>query len=294
MNHEAAVPLIGELLHGRLSSNIKSEVLAHVTSCDDCRSLSETHAVISEAWHDDTLEHPPSELIVAYALGEEVLEERVRDRIATHVLACELCAGEIEVTSQAEAELTGDSRPSRERPQETLDRRWLIAPAIAAAVVLTVLAYPAYLGLFEVPRINNRLAVLEAERTHRAAPAWSGGAVEMAVLQSPVRGAGDEIQSIELAANQPYVPLAVVPGTLDEYTGTETVYFDIRDSDGGLTWSWKLGESELRQRVQRRGVVALFVPSEQLPSGQWTLSVSRGSNRAELVFEAPFSVTRFE
>ena len=293
MNHDAAVPLIGELLHGRLNSGIKSEVLDHVTSCDECRSLSETYAVCSEAWNDEALEHPPSELIVGYALGEEALDEKVRDRIATHVLACELCAGEIEVTSQAEAELTGDSRPSRERPKEMLDRRWLIAPAIAAAVVLAVLAYPAYLGLFEVPRINNRLAVLEAERTHRAVPAWSG-AVEMAVLQSPVRGAGDEVQSIELPANQPYVPLAVVPGTLDEYAGTETVYFDIRGSDGRLAWSWKLGESELRHRVQRGGAVALLVPSEQLPSGQWTLSVSRGPNRAELVFEAPFGVTRFE
>lgn len=293
MNHEAAAPLIGELLHGRLSSGIKSEVLDHVTSCDECRSMSETYAVLSEAWSDETLEHPSSELIVGYALGEEALDEEVRDRIATHVLACELCAGEIELTSEAEAELTRDSRPSRERPTETLDRRWFIAPAIAAAVVLAVLAYPAYLGLFEVPRINDRLAVLEAERTYRAAPAWSG-AVEMAVLQSPVRGAGDQVQSIELAATQPYVPLAVVPGTLDEYAGTETVYFDIRDSDGRLTWSWKLGENELRHRVQRGGAVALLVPSEQLPTGQWTLAVSRGPNRAEHVFEAPFGVTRFE
>jgi hypothetical protein len=293
MNHEAAVPLIGELLHGRLSSRIKSEVLDHVTACDECRSLSETYAILSEAWNDDTVEHPPSELIVRYALGEEALDEKVRDRIAAHVLACEVCADEIEVTSQAEVELRGDRRPSRARPMETLDRRRLVAPAITAAVVLAVLAYPAYLGLFEVPRINNRISVLEAESTRGAGPAWSG-AVEMAVLQSPVRGASDRVQSVELAVNQPYVPLAVVPGTLDEYAGSETVYFEVRDSDRRLTWSWRLGESELRHRVQRGGAVTLLVPAEQLPSGEWTLSVSRGPDRAELVFEAPFRVTRFE
>ena len=65
---------------------------------------------------------------------------------------------------------------------------------IAAAAVLVVLAYPAYLGLFEMPRIHDRLATLEAGAPPRE-PAWSG-AVDLHVLQEPLRGAEDDLPSI--------------------------------------------------------------------------------------------------
>jgi hypothetical protein len=293
MRHEAAVSLIGDLLHGRLSGGTRDELLSHVTSCNECRSLSETYATLSDAWNDDALEHPPSDLIVRYALDDKTLDEDVRDRIAAHLVACELCAAEIEVTSQAEADLAGATPSRQDRPAAAPDRGWLLAPALAAAAVLVVLAYPAYLGLFEVPRINDRLAALEAEGVLGEAPAWAG-AVEMAVLRSPVRSTEDEVPTIELAAGQPYVPLAVDPGTLDEYARTEVVHIDIRDAAGRMTRSWRLDESELRRHVRRARVVTLLVPAADLPPGQLTLSVSRGPDRAEPVFDAPFLVKRSE
>jgi hypothetical protein len=290
MNHETAIPLIGDLLHGRLSGKIRGEVLSHVTSCTECKSLSETYAVLSEAWHDDTLEHPPSELIVQYAIAEDSLDEEVRAKVSAHLLKCELCASEVDVTSNAEAELAAVESPPSEQPGEMRDRRWLLAPAITAAAVLVILAYPAYLGLFEVPRIKSRLSVLEAEGTADTTAKWTGLA-EPLYLQSPLRGVDTELPTIELASGQPYISLAVVPGMLEEYAGAQSIRFEIRDADGQSTWSWALSESELRSRADG-DVVWFMVPGSALPAGRLTLSVSREPGSGVPVFEAPFLVRR--
>ena len=112
MNHDAAVSLIGDLLHDRLSDSVKDRMLSHVRGCDDCKSLSDTFALLSEAWSTGSLEHPSSDSIVRYALGRNDLDEEERDRVAEHVLSCELCAAEVEATSQAEAEITREAVPA--------------------------------------------------------------------------------------------------------------------------------------------------------------------------------------
>ena len=86
MNHEIAAPMIGDLLHGRLSGETRDDVLSHVTACEECRSLSETYGLLSEALIDDTVEHPSAEAIVHYAFTEDELDPEERDRIATHLL----------------------------------------------------------------------------------------------------------------------------------------------------------------------------------------------------------------
>jgi hypothetical protein len=291
MNHDAAVSLIGDLLHDRLSDSVKDRMLAHVRGCDDCKSLSETFALLSEAWSTGSLEHPSSDSIVRYALGRNDLDEEERDRVAEHVLSCELCAAEVEATSQAEAEITREAVPApAERP--VVQRPSLIAPMIAAAAVLVVLAYPTYLGLFEMPRIHDRLAMLEAEAPTRA-PAWSG-AVDLHVLQEPLRGAEDDLPSIRVEGDRPYVLLAVQPGTLEGYAGAPAVHFDIRDETGRVTWSLKMSEDELRLRARAANVVPLLVPVDELPVGRLTLSVSRGTEADDRLFDTSFVVSRID
>jgi hypothetical protein len=289
MNHEVAAPMIGDLLHGRLRGETKTEVLSHVTSCGECKSLSETYGLLSEALLDNGLEHPSAEAIVQYAFTEDQLDPDERDRIATHLLGCELCASELEVTSQAEAEILAELSTVKAQDAPRIDRRTRLAPAIAAAVVAIVMAYPAYLGLFEVPRIDNRLASLEAERIGRVAANWTGP-VDLNILQSPLRNTGNDPVAIHLAAQQPYVVLTVDPGLLEEYVGTGVVYLDIRDTSRRSIWSWEFTEQQVVGAVN--GVVAVLVPADELPAGDLTMSVSRGADRAELVFDAPFRVTR--
>jgi hypothetical protein len=289
MKHEVAAPMIGDLLHGRLQGETRNEVLTHVTSCEECRSLSETYGLLSEALCDHGGEHPSADEIVKYAFAEDQLTTEERDRIAEHVLGCDLCASELETTNQAEAELVADSSPAQDEIATSFDRRSMLAAAVAAAVVLVVLAYPAYLGLFEVPRIDNRLAVLEAERLGREASVWSGP-LDLNIFQAPLREAGDEIVAVHLAQDQPQALLAVDPGLLEEYAGAGTVFVDLRDASGRSTWSWELTENQVMNTAN--GLVTLLVPAEVLASGDWTMSVSRGAGRAEPVFDAPFRVTR--
>jgi len=289
MNHEVAAPMIGDLLHGRLRGETRNEVLSHVTSCEECRGMSETYGLLSEALCDHGDEHPSAEEIVKYAFAEDQLSPEERDRIAEHVLGCDLCASELETTNQAEAELIAESSPAQDEPATSFDRRSMLAAAIAAAVVLVVLAYPAYLGLFEVPRIDNRLAALEAETIGREASIWSGP-LDLNILQAPVRGAGDPIVAVHLAQNQPLALLAVEPGLLEEYVGAGAVFVDIRDASGRSIWSWEFTESQVLNTAS--GLVTVLVPAENLASGDWTMAVSRGAGRAEPVFDAPFRVTR--
>jgi len=289
MNHDAAVSLIGDLLHDRMSDSVKDRMLAHVRGCDDCKSLSDTFALLSEAWSTGTLEHPSSDSIVRYALGRIDLDEEERNRVAEHVLSCELCAAEVEATSQAEAKSTREAVPApAERP--VVQRPSLMAPMIAAAAVLVVLAYPAYLGLFEMPRIHDRLAMLEAGAPARES-AWSG-AIDLHVLREPLRGAEDDLPSIRVEGDRPYVLLAVEPGALEGYAGAQAVHFDIRDDTGRVTWSSRMSEDELRLRVRAANVVLLAVPVDELPVGRLTLSVSRGREADDRLFDTSFVVSR--
>jgi len=285
MKHETAAPMIGDLLHGRLTGETRDEVLTHVVSCAECRSLTETYELLSEALIDDGADHPSAGEIVRYALDERTLSEEERDRIATHLLGCELCASELDVTSRAEAELTAVPQTSHEHPASGPDRRSVLAPAVAAAAVLVVMAYPTYLGLFEVPRIDQRLALLEAERS-QAPAAVSPGPYRVHYLEPPLRDLGGEMPEIVLADDQTYAMLGVVPGLLEDYAGAGAVWFDIRDASGRTTWSLQLDESELSD------VTAVLTPADRLPSGELTLVVSRGADRDELVFETPFRVVR--
>jgi len=285
MKHEAVVPLLGDLLQGRLGGTTREEVLSHVTSCDECRSLSETYAVLSDTWGEDGDEHPSSDLIVSYALGEDALDREVRDRVATHVLVCERCANEVEVTSGAEAELAGLSSGASKRVADAPGRR-LAPPAIAAGFVLLLLAYPAYLGLFEVPRINHRLAVLETEGPDQAGAAWSG-LQRPVTLRSPVRDGRGDVPVVRPETGQTHVTLIVQLGMREEYEGVGTVRLDLRDATDRVRWSESIDERELDRRVDG-GFTLAVVPVRSLSAGRWTLAVTTGADSPELVFEAPF------
>jgi hypothetical protein len=292
MKHEVALPLIEELLHGRLSGKTRQDVLSHVRSCEECRSLSETYSVLSEAWDDGDREHPSSEVIVEYAVGEDALDDDTRSRVAAHLLECDSCAREVDETDRAEAALSREAATPADRPPEARDRIGLLAPAIAAGIVLLLLAYPAYLGLFEMPGIKGRLSALESGTVQQTTPDWSGP-VRRVILQSPLRGDETDLPAADLGSGAPYVSLEVVPGMLEEYAGARFVRFEIRDSSGRRHWSWECSETELRS-ITEEGVIRFLVPTADLPTGRLKLLVSRDGAAAGVVFERSFLVERDE
>jgi hypothetical protein len=290
MTHEATVEKIGDLLHGRLAGAERSDAVAHVRSCEECRELAATYATLSAEFDDDGAAgaHPPADLIVRYALGAHGIEERERTSVASHVRQCATCAGEIEAVGEAETELVSDGVPRTvgEPPARPAGRA-LLAPAFAAASVLVLLSYPAYLGLFEVPRIHERIALLESRRLPAATPpAWDGGPVHQRLLAAPLRGAGKAPIVIPLAAGQTYVTLEVDAGSLEELA-TGVTRFAVLDDAGASRWSRDLTAEQIRSYVRETGTLEFVVPVTALGSARRTLSVSRG---ATLLFEVPFVV----
>jgi hypothetical protein len=290
MTHEGAVEKIVDLLHGRLADIERDDTVAHVRGCAECGELAATYATLSAAFDDDGAagEHPPGALIVSYALREQGLAAHERDWVASHVLQCNACAAEVETIGEAEAEAARDSAtPAGAEPPSRRARSAAYAPAFAAAAVLLLLAYPAYLGLFEVPRIHERIATLEASRSAAPAPeTWDGGPVHQRVLAAPLRGTTGEPTVIPLAEGQPYVMLEVDPGSLEEFA-TGVTRFGVLDGTGASLWSRELTADQIRSYVRSTGTLEFVVPAAALGSGPLTLAVSRGSER---LFEASFLV----
>lgn len=285
MIHETAISRIGDLLRGRLDAARRAEVIGHLEDCADCRALSDTYVAVAGAFDDlpGSDEHADSAELVELAVDPDRLDPAVRARIETHVKRCPSCAHDLEATRNAEAELAAFT----ESPQGSGAARagaarnpWARA-AVAAAIVGVALAYPAWRGLSVAPRLEQRLQQLES----------FSGPVGLVVLEPPQRGAEDPVPTLDVAAAQPAVPLAVVP-VLDERVGAETpVLFSILDAAGHRVWSREMSRAVAEGYARDAGVVTFLVPSDLLPEGRYTLQVSTGAEQPPQ-FAAPFRVRR--
>jgi hypothetical protein len=321
LRHEEAVPLLPDLAHECLDRETAASLMEHLAACDECRRLSETYGLFFMALRRPKAaaaqEHLPSAEIVAYAVGIERPEGEALTRIVSHLRSCPQCTEEVERTRQVEEKFREEGMPAPGRFVRGLSdmiHRPALSPALAVGIVLLVLGYPAFLGLYRLPqvagevsRLRKDLGRVEAEsqaeiealnseleqrlQELRQAAAQSAP-VEVHFLAGPSRDEGPGTV-IKLEADQRSVVIGVSPGPQQIRPGSFPYRFEIA-SRGQTLLSWEMTGAQIRRYLgSAQGAVIFSIPSSDLPPGNYelTLSSGEGPGRKRLLL-IPFDVAR--
>jgi hypothetical protein len=246
-----------------------------------------------------------------YVLG--TLQEPERVACEDHLAGCPRCAAELLRLERSLQRLGADA----EREPSFLWSAWSTRPgptaAVAAAAVLLVLGYPAFLGLYRLPRIEKQMdalaeqqsrsvEALEArlEETRQAsarkiaelAAAALPGIVEIHYLARPQRG-GAPAATVRIASGEALVLLGVELESAGAAPDSAVFRFEL-SSDGREVWSGSLKGNEVRQFLDSpQGVILLRIPSADLPDGPYLLRVQTiAASRTETVLLQQFRISR--
>ncbi|NBD36180.1 MAG: hypothetical protein GVY30_09300 [Chloroflexi bacterium] len=198
MRHERAVELICERELEALDEGTRSELEAHLAECPECRGYQELYRELRAAVtapQEAGGGHPTPAELVAVALLDGPADSENRERIEAHVAQCAACSAELDLVRRVEAESPKGWEDSVLRDGLRGVRRgpWF-GIAVAAAVMVAAMAYPAYRGVS-----------VSLERG--AAGGWSGP-VDLHVLRSPLRHGGEPTRVV-VEPDAPYVLLAL-------------------------------------------------------------------------------------
>lgn len=308
MTHEEAALLLPDHAEGRLTGPTREDVAAHASSCPDCQAFLESYQVLAEGFRS---EHPSVEELVDLALGRGTSVGASRAALATHLDTCASCAGEVEAVRRVQAE-AGRRRPLLAIPggwQSEAPLRSALPAALAAGIALLILAYPAFLGVSELPRVRDESKALRAreqaaegrirelsqslessEKERRRVAAWSG-TISVPLIAAPVRSGDAEPVTVTVARGQPFVCLAADPGLPDQKARLGNYGVEIVKPDGGTVWSIDLEPSEVGRQLRQTGSLAFLIPAEMLPSGKYRLRIIPGGSPAgRPALDVPFVV----
>lgn len=312
MNHETVVPLLSDFVSGRLDAAVAAEVQAHLAACSECGEVASTLDVVRReaAAHGAPLfdEHPSSGALAEYAFADDRLDTRELARIGEHARSCPTCRHEVEVTRRTHADsaawwraaIRGLFAPRAPAPWGGL------GPALAA--ITLVLAYPAYLGLVQVPALRDaqrrtlaEISTLRERETQLRATlesvesrlqdlaSWGGG-VSLLFLPASQRGGGAEIPEIRLHPGQPFQPILIDYdlGDPDEWPPSAAIAFVVRRLPKG-TEVWRHETTVEAAWDPASEGVSLLAPAGALVSGEYRLEFRR-AGAAEPDYLARFRV----
>lgn len=140
--------LIPWYVNGTLDAAERSTVDAHVRECGACRELLETargHASLREL-HDDAVDHPHPDLLIAFVDEPGTLEAEQREWIAGRLEACDACRDAVERLRETTPERLDARLDASDPVRPTLAERlwsWLggtvLHPAAGAAYLVALL-----------------------------------------------------------------------------------------------------------------------------------------------------------
>lgn len=171
-DHEDSSTQLTDLLAGRLSGERAAAAWAHLGTCPDCQAVASViHRVreaVGPAAQEIAAEHPRSEDLVAFALGDVETALDVLARVRIHLDGCAECRRAVALTRGAEAR-TGRGPDWIAGVLDRL-RAWWTAPRLAPAlaVVAVLLAYPAWVGLVRHPSLTREAEQMRRDLAARA------------------------------------------------------------------------------------------------------------------------------
>jgi hypothetical protein len=292
MNHDEALELLPDLLQDRLDEPSRARLRKHLEDCRECSEAKTTLELLATAAPGDDdahAHHPTSEEIVAFALDEPWLSADQKKSISRHVQSCLYCRTEIEATQQADRmvePVLAHDEPSP--PAQKGADRWPWAALAAAAVLVAALAYPAVLGLFQLPAARSQIASLresagllqaqvgtledrlEGMRSELEKRRGLAGFLPFHVLQSPARGTRSATE-ITLESGEPHVLLLVELAGREVQTapGESVVQLTIEP----LGWTEEIPVTMARDYRTQFGGLPLVLPAARLSDEPQLLEV---------------------
>jgi len=169
MKHEDIDRDLDDYLSGQLSKDREEEIQEHIESCPECKEILQLHHIIEkEAGHKviNLFEpHPSADEIVQYALDRDSISPEDLNYLEKHIGRCENCQEDVRRAGEPIPESDGvlsvqdlKKEALRVPPQVEESRGGIVSffsrpitvPAavpLAAAALLILLLYPAYLGI---------------------------------------------------------------------------------------------------------------------------------------------------
>jgi hypothetical protein len=273
LEHDVLQHQIPEYLAGTLAEAERASLDAHLGACRSCTGIvRHWRAILPElgAVADLSREHhpDPSRLRGAASGSKDPV-------LLRHVESCPRCALELAVWSRRAASPASVPAATVATSRLAWSRRTAIA-AVAASLVLGA-------GLATVAHFL--LLPASSPRTR-----WSGTA-PLLVLEGVLRG-DHPAPTAALAANQPYLPLAVVPALEPSIGDDERLWFGLAPAGSSRTlWEATVAVAEIRRQVRESGAVTFLIPADGLGEGEYLLRTHRGgTGGTEFANELPFRV----
>jgi len=307
MNHQETSALLHDLDIERLDARTRAAVESHLATCEECMELADVYRALRAAAMPDGAVHPSSDDVVTLAMHPEDLAESRRADLESHLTICERCAAEVRRVRTIEAgddRTRGMSRHPGESSTGRSTRRtsptpWLLA---AAAILVAILVYPAYLGLVRLPdleqrsdqaarRVDDLTAEIAALTSGRRQLEAYAGRVDLTVLSSSHRGSAER-QRVEVEPDSSFVLLAfelLVPRAVG---ADQRVRFELFSDAGEAVWFTESTAGDTRDDVKSGRVVALVVPVAGLSSGDYELRATLPDRTGEPLAVLPFQLVR--
>ena len=294
MSHAEVVELLDGLERGTLDPESRAKVDDHLKACAECRDLAEIYASARVALEEEAAwerGHPPADLLVSLSLEPDELLPDERERAESHLNRCASCRGEMSRVRNADGEALRSLEPASRLPDREGVWRWPRPALVAAAVLLAVLAYPAYRGLplmFSSARgtgeLEREVADLRMGGTEMQASidrlagelerlrSWDG-VVELNVFSAGLRDEGDGAP-VRISRVQPFVVFGIDVVIPRDVADGETIRFEIVKEDGRAVTALDVLVGAARQQIRSAGVVTLVVPSGSFAPGTHDLRAS--------------------
>ena len=159
-----------------------------------------------------------------------------------------------------------------------IDGPWLRTAAVAAVVSLLILAYPAYLGLFELPRVREEAAARAIQPVGPAATYL----VSMPRRDSALRGDPSGVERIEIRRDRPSLLLVELdPGSIP--ADVRGCTFELRRAEApAVPRAWHLEAAELNHLLGLHEGVPLVLPAGLEPGVYELRSNLRGATGDEV------------
>lgn len=264
MDHESAIEGLYDLHIGKLVGPRRSELEAHLAECAQCRSFASAFHVFDAVLREESKQiagHPSIDEIVSLAYEPDALPAHDREAIEAHLKSCRSCRADFSNVCEVEASLAGQGEPPSVRVRDWWRRKPILVSA--ASVVIALLAYPAYLGLF-------RLAVERGSVT--ATETWSG-TTPLQFVTGARRGAAPE-PGITLQPGHPFVVLGVDLGIPEESEDTDGLRLTVIDHSGTVVTTVETTVGEARQQILATGVITVVLSSSLLSPGPHEIRVT--------------------
>ncbi|MFN0150083.1 MAG: anti-sigma factor family protein [bacterium] len=294
MDHDDALRFIPDLAAGRLDAARAADIEHHAAACPACGEALELHRRIAAevSTHRGALfeDHIAPTLLVEFALDPAAVSSADRARVAAHVGACPTCRREAASVRKAEADATSAWRSAV---------AWLGGgawpapiPALVPALMVLLLAYPAYLGVVRLPQVAREcdLAREQLSALGGSGAGWLGGPVLALNLPAPARGDEEDppaLPVIRILAGQRFQPVRIEydPSTAP---AAAPLIVTLRAKDDERA-RWRIESTAAALWDASDEAINLLLPAERLGPGEFVLEIHEAES-ASAVYASGFRV----